>query len=1515
MRSCALRGLLTVWVLACLVVFSIPAHAAVPGGRPNSELAQRAAAGGKTAPVTTQSTPGAPAPSVGARTYHLFDGATATLGADGFGVRRDARGGVRPFFIPRPQGRDLSGDEWGPDDREIIRRASLPDRGAYAPGELLVVLDNPATAPMAGAVGATPEDLTGDAATDAALRGVGAVAVRPLTSGAAGVRTGARGVGSIPGTDLSRVYVVRLTGADARIAAQRLRGAPGIRYASPNWTVSSMSVAPRAIPAWALEKARDAVARQAQTSSARVAVDLAPPTLPTNYGLTSSAQSYLNANGVNAVGAFALLGGRFGQLPGEGVIVTNVSIGDLTDQAMADAGDRYVQFYGPTTVLIDGQRYINVPSMPLIPAWGASLDGTLDPLAAVEQVDPYLSEVLLDFSVMAPLPHDRQRPGAEGDGLTDLLGIAPGAQYRLIVPEEPTIANILSALVAAAGQNPRPDVITASLGFGFDVNGFPARYLEDDGLVRAAVRSIVQDLGIVVCIASDDGTRIFTPAAVGPDGGAAPTDLVAPGATPTNVDQVAFSTAPSRLDDSGAINAGGSTLDDVLTAPPYGGGSLAMVGAFPTTRFNGGTDFASGFGARVNVAAPSDNILALAHFCDSSPCPANAVLPVLGGGTSASAPMVAAAAAVAIQTARLAGRTMTPLDIRDLLIRTGRVLPNPPQIPTPLNVGRQLDVTAAVEAILQPGTSPSIVRLAVAHRQGNGNLGAAFVEATDPGAIDLEGPPTAFGPPSGQNLIGPITFAPDILARGAAPNATYALTIGGTTITRSDPVFRLLPSQILSAAGLGVVSTGSRSVPLKYEIRNGSQPLASAALTLTIGPSDGTYDTALAPIGPAVIAAGKPFKVSYDLIHVRQVIKPRLIISSINHWSPSTAPMFRNERIIPISPNDTQVTVPADAFTGGAGIYGIGIQQDSVGGAYAWFTTVRVTGAQGDTRPPAPVLTVGGGAPGYSVGVTRAAPGFTVQWDASAVPGATGAALEFSAPGPTLWGSINNFTNQNGDRRDNNGVDAGSTLWRPLPGVAGAVTLDAVALGLPSSLFYTVRVLATNGGAVVGAASPVSGLAFDDGVTPGGVSVNNFDIVPAGGSVVATTGYDAFGNLANTAVLPYTPSTGTYGAPFASDPSGLTAYYMFGGDPTLHRTLTIRYDWYGTLETLESYDSLTGAKVASATVDSATEFAIIGGRVDPAHHRAALLGWSGVDFSDNVLPFDMVHGVLGAPIFADNGTDDRGFLTTLDVDATSGDALMVNMLWGDLCFFRDGVITSADLDLGVAANVAPTTSCMTGLAADQQNRVAYVTKGPIFGFPRLFPVAEYLTVNESALRASNLTDLHARSPLFPVVDSVNGLLIVGFSAADDYLVDNNAMSAVGVFDARSGHQIALMRNFNFLAEVFGPNSLVGNERGIQIESRNPDRVDVRTGREPGATVPVLKARIEGRAGLARREAGVDFQGRVGSRPAPPAGGRAFKRAGALDAFDYRAVATWVCRSPCLRSPCPMTMSGSQTLAR
>src|SRR5437868_1089027 len=404
----------------------------------------------------------------------------------------------------------------------------------------------------------------------------------PKRSGAAGrvLVTVAPGAAAPKGARLlfDSTFVVPVTENPVRAAA-RLRAMAGVTYAAPDYYVSSMATEPLQIP--------DAVRSHLRAAASARAATPKPSGIPGNYGISSSLQAHLNSSGVNAMGAFVQIAQRYGQLPGQGVRITNVSVGDLTDQSMADNGDWYVQSFGPTTVVHGGQRYLDVPSMPLIPTFVASPDGKLDPLGTVEQVDPYLGEVLLDFSVMAPLPHDRQRPEALGDGETDLLGIAPGADYRLVVPQEPTISNIFAAMLAAAQQRPRPDVITASLGFGFDGAGFPGRYLEEDAAGQQIIQTIVQKYGIVVCISANDGTRTYTPAAIGPDGGSAPTDLADERHPPTDVYDVAFTTVPSLVRDSGAIDVGGTTLDDIFSAPPQSGGPLAGVLQFPTTRFNG----------------------------------------------------------------------------------------------------------------------------------------------------------------------------------------------------------------------------------------------------------------------------------------------------------------------------------------------------------------------------------------------------------------------------------------------------------------------------------------------------------------------------------------------------------------------------------------------------------------------------------------------------------------------------------------------------------------------------------------------------------------------------------------------------------------------------------------------------------------------------------------------------------------------------------------------------------------
>jgi hypothetical protein len=125
----------------------------------------------------------------------------------------------------------------------------------------------------------------------------------------------------MPGAlDLLHTYVVHVAGQDAAGAARRLRAVPGVRYALPDLPVGSMAIEPQPLSRAHVEAGN----RRAAT----IPPPSGSPALPTNYGLQSSLQSYLNSTGVNAVGAFVELAERYGQLPGEGTRITNVSIGD-----------------------------------------------------------------------------------------------------------------------------------------------------------------------------------------------------------------------------------------------------------------------------------------------------------------------------------------------------------------------------------------------------------------------------------------------------------------------------------------------------------------------------------------------------------------------------------------------------------------------------------------------------------------------------------------------------------------------------------------------------------------------------------------------------------------------------------------------------------------------------------------------------------------------------------------------------------------------------------------------------------------------------------------------------------------------------------------------------------------------------------------------------------------------------------------------------------------------------------
>ncbi|TDP92840.1 S8 family serine peptidase [Labedaea rhizosphaerae] len=1334
---------------------------------------------GLAVPPATAAPPDEQAPP--ARHVAMPDGGSITVGPDGTATRIDAHGKtLAKTVLALPQGSSGLGSLAPADDsvRAAFARATTPAQ----PADVLVQLAGSTTVTGAPLGAGRRAAKTSDTGVNAAFGKVGATSVEPVFPG----------VTDVPA--LAKTVLVHLSGHDPDTAAKTLAATPGVVSAQPNRRAATMSIGAVPVPQPAVKSAK---LPQAHKNP--------PAGLPANYGVTSSAQSYLNAGGTNALGAYALLG-KYGQLPGTGEIITNVSLGDLTDQGMADAGDAYVQSNGPTTVVRDGQRYLDIPSMPLIPTYTADAAGHLDPVGSVENQDAALGEVLLDFGVMAPLPHERQRADAQGAGFTDLLGIAPGAQYRLVVPKEPTIDQISVALLAAARQTPRPDVITASLGMGTDSVGFPGRYLEDDPVAQAVITTIVRQYHIVVTISSNDGTRLYTPAAVGPDGGSTPTDVTEDVHATTDIGDDQFSTAPTKVLDSGAIAVGGTTLDDTLAVSQQAGGAAAHNPTFATTRTDGGGGFSSGFGTRVDVSAPSDGILVVEHSQHGG---AQDVTPVLNGGTSASAPMTAAAAAVVLQSAKLTGRSLSPAEVRSLLQRTARPVASPPQMDRPVTVGPQLDVTAAVQSVLGGHAAPAIARLSVAHRVTIGGLGGSYLENADGGRIDLDTDGT------GQGLAGPVTVGADVV--GAPAKASYALQVNGHEFTSTVPAVRLTPREILAAAGLPIVSTEDRSVPVTFEVRSGPRVVASASQTLTFGPSDGTYAEGLAPVAPASVPAGQAVTVHYDLTGVRDLSNPQVVVSTLGHWNPASAPIFGTGFVAPLSATSGDVVVPASAFAGGAGIYGIGIVQRSVTGnagnpTYGEFTAIRVGGPA--QRPEAPILTAGG-ASGHFAEITRAAPGFSLGYDVRGVPGATGAAVEFSAPAPTLYNALNTVTNANGDRRDQGGPSAGSVAYQQLPARSGTARLDAVQLGLGGSLDYNVRVFATDrNGKVVGQASPTSLLVLDDGYAPGDTVVTSFAAQSAGTSYVALREPGG-----GESVREYDAAHGTYGAVLASDGSNSDAYQVLGaGADRLVLLHVTPAGW-----TVETYDTGSRQRIAAVTAEG---YSVSGGRVDPARHRAALLAKRTSDNTDFVLPVALADGALGTPLLADPPGAVVGGFKMITLDPATGLVYLARAGSGLICFGAGAAsVVAVDLDASTTRLSDGGSVCANGLAFDDGANKLYETVYRSVSL-NIVGTTSLGSVDGGTLASGGSVTVRQQQSAFLAVDGVHHLALVAFRTppvisqfgkVGGLITDNNATSQFAVIDLATGKQVSVVSGLNFVSSPFGGEVSSQTERSAQLD--------------------------------------------------------------------------------------------------
>lgn len=1307
---------------------------------------------------------------------------------------------------------------------------SAQQRTGIVPGEVIVSLAA-GTSVTGAAVPGTHDlaraALTSSARLNTALRAEGAVSMHPLLPSLSSAATAAltRSASAQLGTgavSLGTTYVLQTGDQDSAAVAKALQNTPGVVSAEPDRYVDTMDTGAQPLPSSVLNAAsagsgRTAAAKSATQGSASSAGDSYSPYVPTNYALADSAQSLLNSGGVDATGAYALLGKDFGQLPGAGETVTDVTLADLTDSSMAAAGDAYVKRYGPTTVLQNGQRYLDLPSMPLIPAYVADPDGTLNGSESVENEDATDTEAMLDFSVMSPLPDGDQRAGMTGSGYSDLLGIAPGANYRLVVPQQPTTADIAQALIAAASQSPRPDVITCTMGFGTDSEGLPSRYLEDDPLMLSVVTSIVHRYGIVVAISANDGTRLFTPTAIGPDGGSTATDLARNAASATNVNDDSDSTTPSEVPDSGAVDVGGSTLDDTLSAGAAGPATTAE------TRISGAGNFSSGFGSRVNVSAPSDNILAFSHTAGGTP---QDVTVSLDGGTSASAPQVAAAAAIVLQASRLGGHQIDPLQVRSLLERTAHAVPTPGQIDQPLNVGPQIDVTAAAEAALgsradrgSAAGATAIVRLSMAHHVDVGDLGGEFIETSDPSTLDLSGPAAGY---AGAGLVGPVTFGGDVVGIPAGAKAEYTLSVGSTTWRSKDPAIRVTPTQLLDAAGLPVVSSTAQTLQLTYSVLVDGRVRDSVQRTLTVDPSDGTYEVTQAPKAPAVVQAGRSVTVSYDFTGVK-VYAPEIVVSPVGRWNPTQTAVFVPAWSQKLTATSGTVTIPASAFDDGGGIYGIGVVETAEPGNLSLqyvddgeFTSIRVQGGSPAQRPAAPTLSAGTTAPGHSLAITREAPQFTLNYDVRGIPGAVSALAEFSAPAPSNYGSYNTFSNANGTQLDNDGVDSPSTAHLTLAGTAGSAKLDGLQLGLSTSVAYDVRIFALDrNGRIIGQASPLSTLEIDDGLVPGNDLLMTF-AAAGSDSLAALETYPNNGSE----VVHYDTATGQYGAVMAADPNTYAEYEVLGVDPTDQRALLAYQSGPGaTTAQIESWNTATNQMVGSWSF-SLADWAFIGGQVDKARDRGAVLLQSKTTPDDSeVVSLDLGTGTAGTPI-AVTSSYPFGLLT---IDQSTGDVYLAANASLLICIGASP-IDQVDLDTGAVTTVGDMSKCGHALAAADGTvydmvAIAASTKVPANTTIDPLDSASGLT--------GNPVEVLDEAPVAMAVDPVHDLAVVSYvwpqgSATSPgekpgTVNDQNATGVMAVVDLKTGQLVKTFPGFRVVNDHGNPLANLGTAYSIQLD--------------------------------------------------------------------------------------------------
>ncbi len=639
---------------------------------------------------------------------------------------------VSSSFVLTPVGNVRAAAPAAPTAPRQRRYPNLPASVAH-PGSLLVAFQTPVQTSGAR-VAKTAAGSTVDpnvASFNNALAAIGATSMSRLLTNipadqlnAARARTEATTGAFV--TDFTQLYQVRFSPkVNSGQAANLLAASPLVSSAMPDWI---FTVPPQDNEQLTAAQIKDALAAVQQARQAQPALGSpSAASLPTNAAYRKDGQSYLDAASDNVTGAAAMIAKQFNQQPGQDEVVTNISLGTIDNTS---------------TVLENGQRYLEQAGYPKIPVWLSSCSGpncavVLDPTATnTGDGQGDLLEVMLDFSVMAP-PRvgDPRIVNPAPSPLGQLLGETYGASFRLINPLANNTNNFLAAWFGAGFlQSPAPSVITASIGSGFGIGGFSDYFFEQEAVIHDAVSTLVNGQDIFVSISAGDG-QTNTAVAMNPNGLTGPTQVTKKASQLTDIGDpnlwanpsysYGLTVEPQFVIDSGANDAGANTLNDVYNNAPWNAALPAKVSHdqhTTETRWTGQQNFHTGFGSRVNISAPGDDILILAQVEGANGIPVDAVstFPRLIGGSSASAPEIAGAAAVVRQAARLLHLTLSARQVRDLLIKTGRQNVTPSFDLSKANIGPAVDLTAAVQSLFDKAKvkgTPGFARMTVAERK------------------------------------------------------------------------------------------------------------------------------------------------------------------------------------------------------------------------------------------------------------------------------------------------------------------------------------------------------------------------------------------------------------------------------------------------------------------------------------------------------------------------------------------------------------------------------------------------------------------------------------------------------------------------------------------------------------------------------------------------------------------------------------------------------------------------------